>query len=130
MAVPLIEAYQDWRCPECGLSSRTPPLPPDASQYHDCPVLHGLTAPLVRAGTDCRLVAVERQDYLNGEIQATGDDGKPYMGIRTDYADGSNDYLVNAGAAQMTMVAGQPQRHVAGDPGAHVIIGAGRAGAT
>ena len=123
MAVPLIEAYQDWACPECGLTDRTPPLPPGAFRYHSCPGLHGLNAPLTRAGADCRLTAVERQDYLNGEIQATGDDGRPYMGIRTDYADGSNDYQAHAGAARMSMTAGQPQKHVAGDPGAHVTVG-------
>ena len=101
-AVPLLEAWQDWCCPNgCGIAERTPALPPNASRYHVCSRLHSLTAPLVRAGTDCTVRAVERQDYLNGEIQATGDDGKPYMAIRTDYGDGSNDMMVHAPAARM-----------------------------
>lgn len=128
--IPLIEAHADWACPECGLAERTPPMPPGQFRYHPCPALHGLNAPLARAGTGCRLIAVERQDYLNGEVQATGDDGRPYMGIETRYADGHTDFQAHAGAAQLAVTAGRPQRHVAGDPGAHVIIGAGHAGAT
>jgi hypothetical protein len=98
---PLIDAWQDWACPACQLTERTRPLPPDAARFHTCPGLHMLTAPLVRAGTDCTLIAIERQDSLNGEIQATGDDGLPYMAVSTVYADGHNDLLVNAGAARM-----------------------------
>ena len=70
-AVPLLESWQDWECPNCHAADRTRPLPPEASRMHPCPALHGLTAPLVRAGTDCRVVAVERGDYLRGEIQRT-----------------------------------------------------------
>lgn len=99
--IPLLAATTTWECPNCEIAERTAPLPPNASRYHSCPGLHGLNAPLVRAGTDCKVTAVERQDYLGGEIQATGDDGKPYMGVRTDYRDGSNDFMVNAGAAVM-----------------------------
>jgi hypothetical protein len=58
-----------------------------------------LTAPLVRAGTSCAVVAEERGDYLNGEIQAAGDDGKPYMAVRTVRDDGE-DLAVNAGLAR------------------------------
>jgi hypothetical protein len=60
-----------------------------------------LTAPLVRAGTSCKVEAEERADYLNGEIQAAGDDGKPYMAIRTTRADGE-DLAVNAGLARLS----------------------------
>ena len=91
MAIPLLDAYQDWGCPKCHLSERTRPLPPNASRFHPCPKLHGLTAPLVRAGTDCTLVAVERGDYLRTAEQRKGDDGRPYMAVETHYADGRND---------------------------------------
>jgi hypothetical protein len=43
--------------------------------------------------------AEERADYLNGEVQATGDDGRPYMAVRTTRGDGE-DLAVNAGLAQ------------------------------
>jgi hypothetical protein len=91
MAVVLLDTYQDWSCPNCGLSDRTRPMPANASRFHPCPKLHGLTAPLIRAGMDCKVVAIERGDYLNGSIQRTGDDGKPYMAVETVRADGSND---------------------------------------
>jgi hypothetical protein len=96
---PLLRAFQDWYCPNCPQEARTRPLPPGASQYHQCPGLHGLSAPLIRAGTRCAVTAEERQDYLNGDLQATGDDGKAYMAVRTTYAD-HEDLLVNAGLAR------------------------------
>jgi hypothetical protein len=92
----LLDAWQDWECPNCGLSGRTRPLPPNASRFHPCPRLHGLTAPLVRAGTDCTVVAEERGDYLGRAEQRTGDDGKPYMAVRTIHADGHEDAAVFA----------------------------------
>jgi hypothetical protein len=100
MAVPLLEAWQDWTCPNCPAADRTPALPPNASRFHPCPGLHGLTAPMVRAGTDCTVRAVERGDYLRGETQRTGEDGKPYMAVETVHADGHNDLAVFAGAAR------------------------------
>lgn len=97
MRVPLLEAWTDWECPAgCGMEERTRPLPPNGTRFHECPKLHGLVAPLVRAGTDCTAVACEREDYLNGDTQRTGDDGKPYMNVTTWHADGHNDLAVFA----------------------------------
>ena len=101
--VPLLEAWQDWECPNCGRTERTRPLPPNATRFHPCPRLHMLTAPLVRAGTDCKVEAVEREDYLAGEIQRTGDDGKSYAGVRTERADGSNDLAAFAPLARASI---------------------------
>jgi hypothetical protein len=100
----LLQAWEDWECPECGAAERvSPPLPPNGVRMHTCPRLHYITAPLVRAGADCRLVAVEREDYLAGEIQTRGDDGRAYMAVRTDYADGRNDVAVHAPLARATL---------------------------
>jgi hypothetical protein len=108
MTAHLVDVWQDWECPRCGLTDRTRPLQPgEAARMHDCPQLHGLSAPLVPAGTDCTLVAVERGDYLNGDEQRTGNDGKPYMAIRTDYADGHNDLVVYPGVAVFGAQAGK-----------------------
>ena len=101
-AAPL-DAYTDWECPACGLTERTRPLPPNASRFHTCPKLHMLTAPLVRAGTDCTLVAVEREDYRRREVTHEADDGRAYMNITTRHADGHNDVAVLAPTAQMTL---------------------------
>jgi hypothetical protein len=99
MQVPLLNVIEDWFCPNCMTSEQTKALPPGSSRYHTCPGLHMLTAPLIRKGTQCKVTAEERADYLNGEIQATGDDGKPYMAIRTTHDD-HDDLVVNAGLAQ------------------------------
>lgn len=97
--IPLFHAVQDWYCPNCGLTDRTAPLPPGSSRYHNCTRLHNLSAPLIRADVRCKVEAEERADYLNGEIQATGDNGRPYMAVRTTRDDGE-DLMVNAGLAQ------------------------------
>jgi hypothetical protein len=99
MPVPLLRAFDTWACPNCDVTEQTPGLPPNAARFHVCAGLHMLNAPLVRAGTRCKVEAEERADYLGGEIQATGDDGRPYMAVRTTYGD-HDDLLVNAGLAQ------------------------------
>jgi hypothetical protein len=92
-------AQQGWECPNCDVTDVTGPLPPGASRFHTCAGLHGLTAPLVRAGTSCKVTAEVRGDYLGGEVQATGDDGRPYMAVRVTRDDGE-DLAVNAGLAR------------------------------
>lgn len=108
MNVPLLPAsHDDWHCPNCGASERTPPLPPNASRFHTCPALHSLTAPLVRAGTRCSVTAVPRGDYLRGAEQRTGDDGRPYMSVLTEHADGHTDLAVFPEVAVFGAAAGQ-----------------------
>lgn len=99
MDVPLLRAFSDWYCPNCGITLSAPEPPPGQVKFHVCGSLHGLTAPLIRAGVRCKVEAEERQDYLGSEVQATGDDGKPYMAVRTTRDDGC-DLAVNAGLAQ------------------------------
>lgn len=99
MPTLLLEAFTDWRCPNCWATDRTPALPPNATRFHSCPGLHGLTAPLVRAGTDCKVTALTRDDYLRDECQRHGDDGRPYMAVETAHADGHTDRAVYAPAA-------------------------------
>jgi hypothetical protein len=98
----LLEGFQDWYCPNCTVTDRTRPHPPGATRFHTCAGLHMLTAPLIRAGTRCEVTAEERQDYLNGDQQATGDDGKVYMAVRTTRDDGE-DLAVNAGLARAVL---------------------------
>jgi hypothetical protein len=95
----LLQGHQDWYCPNCKMTEQTEPMPPNSARFHVCAQLHFLTAPLIRAGVRCKVVAEERADYLNGEVQATGDDGKPYMAVRTVRDDGE-DLIVNAGVAR------------------------------
>lgn len=96
----ILDSFQDWYCPACGLEDRTRQHPPNATRFHVCPRLHMLTAPLLRAGSDAKIVATEREDYLGREIQATGDDGRAYMNCVTVHADGHTDCAVFAPLAQ------------------------------
>lgn len=92
--------FDEWYCPNgCYCTETTPAMPANASRYHNCPNLHQLSAPLVRVGTDCAVEAVEREDYLNGDQQATGDDGKAYMAVVTKYSDGRQALLAHPGLA-------------------------------
>lgn len=95
-AVLLDQVITRWECPNCDVTEVTRGLVPN--RFHTCAGLHMLTAPLVRAGTRCKVTAEERGDYLAGETQSTGDDGKPYMAVRTTRDDGE-DLAVNAGLA-------------------------------
>lgn len=97
MNVPLLAVITRWECPNCDVTDVTRgPVP---NRFHTCAGLHMLTAPLVPAGTRVRVTAEERADYLGREVQAAGDDGKPYMAVRTTRDDGE-DLLVNAGVAR------------------------------
>lgn len=98
----LIAAIEDWHCPNCLAADRTLGLPANAARMHTCPGLHMLTAPLIRSGVRCQVTAEVRADYLNGDQQATGDDGKPYMAVRTTYDD-HDDVLVHAGIARAVL---------------------------
>jgi hypothetical protein len=89
----------EWYCPNCWIRINSPMPPPGQVKFHNCPGLHGLSAPLILAGVRAEVTAEERQDYLGQEIQAMGDNGKPYMAVRTIREDGC-DLAVNAGLAQ------------------------------
>lgn len=92
MTAVALEVITRWECRNCSRRAVTRGLIPN--RFHDCPGLHGLVAPLIREGSDCRVIAVERGDYLRNEQQRTGDDGKPYMAVVTEYADGHTDAAV------------------------------------
>jgi hypothetical protein len=77
-------------------------MPPNSSQYHNCPRLHSLSAPLVRVGVKAKIEAVEREDYLGPDVQTMGDDGKAYMAVHTTHDQG-DDLVVFPGVARVRM---------------------------
>lgn len=94
MAVPLLDQpVTRWVCPNCDVTDITYGLFPN--RFHVCGGLHSLTAPMVREGVAAKVEAAEREDYLNGAAQATGDNGVVYMNVRTTYDD-HDDLAVNA----------------------------------
>jgi len=98
MSVHLLAApVRHWECPNCDLTQTTCEAEPH-TRFHACPGLAGLTAPMVPAGTACKVEAVERQDYIGGEdIQYDGN-GRPIMAVVTTRDDG-NDVAVYAPTA-------------------------------
>ena len=78
---------------------QTKGLPANAARFHACPGSTALPRPWCAPGSRCKVTAEERQDYLGREMQAAGDDGKPYMAVRTTYDD-HDDLAVNAGLAR------------------------------
>lgn len=97
MTVILQAPEQRWSCPNCVQRSVTRGKP---NRYHYCSGNAGLFAPMVPDGTDCRVFAVERQDYIGNEIVQRDGNGRPVMAVVTERADGSNDVMVNAPTAR------------------------------
>jgi hypothetical protein len=96
----LLTAEREWTCPNCTVRART--TRPDAPiPYHACKSakLRGLlTVPLVPAGVSAKVEAVERADYVNGDMVQTDAEGRPVMSIITTRDDGQ-DCAVLAPAA-------------------------------
>lgn len=86
-----------WVCPNCPRSHITREARPH-TPFHPCGGLKGLTAPFVPAGMDCKVEAVEREDYVAGELVQTDGDGRPIMRVETTRDDG-NDVAVLAPCA-------------------------------
>lgn len=93
----LLDSRQIWVCPNCPARAVTKGQP---NRFHSCPAMHGLTAPMVLEGTDCQVVAVEREDYVGTEDVRFDGAGRPVMAIRTEYGDGRNDTMVFAPTAR------------------------------
>jgi hypothetical protein len=53
----------------------------------------------VPAGSNCKVEAVVREDYVNGEDVVLDSNGRPIMSIVTTRDDGSNDVAVFAPTA-------------------------------
>jgi hypothetical protein len=92
----VLQAEQRWVCPNCPAAARTVGQP---NRFHDCGALGGLTAPLVLEGVDCKVVALEREDYLSGE-DVRWANGRPVASVQVVRADGSNDCVVYAPTAK------------------------------
>ena len=98
MTVLLDPPARRWECPNCPVTDLTPAHV--TNRFHACRGLKGLSAPLVPAGADCQVRAVEREDYVRGELVQTDGDGRPVMAIVPERADGSNDMVVLAPTAR------------------------------
>lgn len=99
VSVPLLDTEHRWSCPNCHIQSITHETRPH-TQMHSCHGMAGLTVPLVPAGTRCKIVAVEREDYLGGENVQRDGNNRPIMAVITTRDDGQ-DCTVYAPVAQV-----------------------------
>lgn len=96
--LPILRPQHRWTCPNCTATDVTHEVEPH-TRFHACRGLRGLSAPMVPAGSDCKVEAVEREDYVGGEDVQVDGEGRPVMAIVTTRADGSNDCAVLAPTA-------------------------------
>jgi hypothetical protein len=52
--------------------------------------MYGLTAPMVPAGTKCKIEAVEREDFVGDEVVQRDGRGRPVMALITTRDDGQD----------------------------------------
>lgn len=83
----LLRAERHWECPNCQHTDVTRETQPH-SRFHACRGLRGLSAPMVPAGTRCKVETREREDYVGRELVHTDGNGRPIMSIVTTRDDG------------------------------------------
>lgn len=99
-SLPILRPEHRWSCPNCSTESVTREPAPH-TRFHACKGLKGLTAPMVPAGTRCKVEAVERGDWVGKELVQTDNEGRPVMAIVTT-RDGGQDCAVFAPCAVAT----------------------------
>lgn len=78
-----------WECPNCPLKEVTREAAVH-TRFHNCRGLKGLSAPMVPAGTKCKVEAKDREDYVGKELVQTDGEGRPVMSIVTTRDDGTD----------------------------------------
>ena len=99
--IPILEApVVDWYCPNCGLTDQTRlPAGTVHVQYHTCPKLRFLSAPMVRKGVAAKVEVHEIEGYVGKElVQYDPEVGRPLMNIETVRDEGT-DLIVFAPTA-------------------------------
>jgi predicted RNA-binding Zn-ribbon protein involved in translation (DUF1610 family) len=103
--IPILRSIHHWYCPNCGKTDVTNEPRPH-SRFHVCPKLRGLTAPMLPAGTQAKVEAIERQDYVGTErVQLDPERGRPVQSVVTT-RDNGQDCIVFAPVATGTGSAG------------------------
>lgn len=88
-----------WSCPNCDkeLVTHRPEMP-----IHRCKGLGGLSAPFVTAGTKAKTEAVERGDWINGDLVQTDAWGRPVMSVVTTRDEGTDCVVLAPTASAST----------------------------
>ncbi|MGA1346256.1 MAG: hypothetical protein ACO35E_09850 [Ilumatobacteraceae bacterium] len=85
----MLDRSTRWACPLCTTEAVTVRAEPH-TQMHRCSGLKGLLAPMVEAGTSCKVEAHEREDYVGTELVQTDGEGRPIMAVVTTRDDGQD----------------------------------------
>lgn len=99
--VVLLGAEQHWECPNCSATQVTHEARPH-TRFHSCRGLRGVTAPMVSAGTRCKVEAIVREDYVGSEDVRYDGEGRPIMSVVTT-RDNGTDVAVFAPTATANM---------------------------
>jgi hypothetical protein len=89
MTAVLLRAENRWECPNCVFTDITYTAEPH-TRMHACKGLKGLTAPMVPAGTICKVEAVERADYVNKEVVQYDGERRPIMAVEVTRDEGTD----------------------------------------
>lgn len=76
-----------WYCPNCDAEARTVDA---ALPMHKCKGIAGLTSPLILRGTNAKIEANEREDYVGDELVQTDAEGRVIMSTTTTRDDGQD----------------------------------------
>lgn len=93
----LLNSETRWECPNCPTTDVTWNSQPH-TRFHNCRGLRGLSAPMVPAGTKCKVEIKEREDYVGKEVVTKDGEGRPVMAVETTRDEG-NDVVVFAPCA-------------------------------
>lgn len=96
----LLRPEHRWYCPNCGATDVTHEERLHV-RMHSCGALAGFSAPMIEAGTNCKIEAHEREDYIGKELVQTDGHGRPIMNVTVTRDDGE-DCFVYAPAATAT----------------------------
>lgn len=104
MSVILTPPKTWWKCPSCQTTDVTERADVH-SRMHSCPAFNGVTLPMEQvlspdSQTTSRHRKIEREDYIGDEVGV----GRT-MSISTDRPDGSNDLVVFAPTAAISVSA-------------------------
>ena len=92
-AVLLNPPEQRWECPNCDFTDVTHTVcgPGEvASRFHPCRGLRGISAPMVPAGTRCKVEQIDREDYVGTEKVQIDGEGKPLMAVEVTRDEGTD----------------------------------------
>jgi hypothetical protein len=88
MTVTLVPEHH-WTCPNCTFTDVTHETAIH-TRFHTCRGMYELTAPMVPAGTKCKIEAVEREDFIGDQIVQRDGRGRPVMSLVTTRDDGQD----------------------------------------